>query len=105
LDELAARCTRGVMVRVLEETHGPHKLEQLHEILRCYPGNCELQLVLGLADGSRVSCRCEKVRLAVNGEMRSRVDQLLGPGNVRLLAAPPTTSSGGGRPNGRSRRG
>jgi DNA polymerase-3 subunit alpha len=104
LEDLAARCTRGVMVRVLEETHGPHKLEQLHEILRCYPGNCELQLVLGLADGSRVSCRCEKVRLAVNNEMRSRVDQLLGPGNLRLLAAPPTTSSGG-RPNGRSRRG
>ena len=41
-DQLAARYTRGVMIRVLEEEHGPQKLEQLHEILRGYPGsaNC-----------------------------------------------------------------
>src|SRR3989337_3053105 len=50
LEDLASRCTRGVMIRVLEEGHGPHKLEQLHEILRCYPGNGELQLMLCLAD-------------------------------------------------------
>jgi DNA polymerase-3 subunit alpha len=95
LDDLASRCTRGVMIRILEETHGPHKLEQLHEILRCYPGNCELQLVLGLADGSRVACRCDKMRLAVNGEMRTRVDQLLGPGNLRLMTAPLNTAASG----------
>jgi DNA polymerase-3 subunit alpha len=94
LDELASRCTRGVMIRVLEDAHGPHKLEQLHEILRSYPGNCELQLVLGLADGSRVACRCDKMRLAVNGEMRVRVDELLGPGNLRLLTTSLSANSG-----------
>ncbi len=62
-------------------------LEQLHEILRGYPGNCELQLLLCLADGSRVACNCDKLRVAINAEMRARVDELLGPGNVRLLAA------------------
>jgi DNA polymerase III subunit alpha len=111
LEDLAARCTRGVMVRVLEESHGTEKLELLHEVLRSYPGNCELQLLLCLADGSRVSCRCDKMRLAVNPEMQSRVDDLLGPGNVRLLTAAPTGSASGrpngqgsGRPNGAARR-
>lgn len=104
LDDLAARCTRGVMVRVFEAAHGPHKLEQLHEVLRSYPGNCELQLLLCLADGSRVSCRCDKMRLSINNEMRARLDDLLGPGNVRLLTATPT-GSGAGRGNGSGRRG
>jgi DNA polymerase III subunit alpha len=103
LEDLPSRCTRGVMVRLLEEEHGLQKLEQLHEILRCYPGNCELQLVLGLADGTRVACKCDGLRLAISSEMRLRVDQLLGPGNLRLLTAPPSSATAG-RANGRSRR-
>jgi DNA polymerase-3 subunit alpha len=103
LDDLPSRCTRGVMIRVLEAEHGAEKLEQLHEILRCYPGNCELQLMLCLADGSRVACKCDALRLALSSEMRSRVDQLLGPGNFRLLAAAPGLAAAG-RANGRSRR-
>ncbi len=87
LEDLASRCTRGVMVRVLEESHGLDKLEQLQEVLRSYPGNCELQLMLCLADGSRVACKCDGLRLAVSSEMRTRVDGLLGSGNLRLLTA------------------
>jgi DNA polymerase-3 subunit alpha len=98
LEDLASRCTRGVRIRILEEAHGPQKLEQLHEILRGYPGNCELELTLSLADGSSVPCKCGGMRVAVSAEMRARVDQLLGPGNFRLLTASPTTA---GRGNGR----
>ena len=54
LAELAGRFTKGIVVRVSEEQHAERGLEELHEILRGYPGNCELQLVLCLADGSRV---------------------------------------------------
>lgn len=97
LDALASRYTRGVRIRVLEEAHGPAKLDQLHEILRGYPGNCELELTLCLADGSRVVCRCDRPKMAPSGEMRARVDQLLGPGNFRLVTA-------GSQGSGRSRR-
>ena len=103
LEDLASRCTRGVMIRVVEEDHGPQKLEQLHEILRGYPGNCELQLMLCLADGSRVACKCDGLKLAVSSEMQTRVEQLLGPGNFRLLTNPPGAMAGG-RGNGRSAR-
>jgi DNA polymerase III subunit alpha len=100
LESLAARYTTGVMIRVFETEHGPQKLEQLHEVLRHYPGNCELQLLVCLADGSRVPCHCDDFRLAVSDEMRARVDDLLGPGNLRLLTATPAS---GNRGNGRTK--
>jgi len=105
LADLEKRYTRGVRIRVIEQTHGRKKLEQLHEILRGYPGNCELQLVICLDDGSRVDCRCGDFRVAVTGEMRTRVDDLLGPGNFRLVTAAPTNGgrANGSRGNGRSR--
>jgi len=76
----------------------------LFEILRGYPGDCELQLLVCLADGRRAFLKSERVRLDLNAEMRSRVDALLGPGNVRLISAPPkpTKSRGGSRPQARA---
>ena len=56
LEDLESRYTRGVSIRLLEAEHGLVKLEQLHEILRGYPGNYPLELTLCLADGSRVPC-------------------------------------------------
>ena len=56
--------------------------------------------MLCLADGTRVPCNCDTFRVAINPEMRGRVDELLGPGNFRLITAAP--KAGGG--NGKSRR-
>ena len=92
LGDLQSRFTKGMMVRIMEQHHGERALQELFEILRGYPGNCELQLVLCLADGSRVFMKSDKVRVELNAEMRSRIDGLLGPGNVKLIAAPPTPS-------------
>ena len=63
-------------------------LEQLYEILRGYPGKCEVQLVLTLADETKVWCDCE-MRVELNPEMRGRIADLLGTGQMRPLAAPP----------------
>jgi DNA polymerase-3 subunit alpha len=89
LDDLDERYTSGVIIRVDECHHQPQSLESLYEILRNYPGNCELQLLLSLAGGERVHIRSDKVRLALDPEMRTRVDQLLGPGHLRLITSPP----------------
>jgi DNA polymerase-3 subunit alpha len=91
--ELAGRFTRGIVVRVNEDHQAEQRLESLYEILRGYPGDCELQLVLCLADGSRVTMKSEGVRVDLNAEMRGRVDALLGPGNVRLVAALPVSGA------------
>ena len=96
IDQLDARYTRGVLLRVQETKHGARKLDQLKEILRGYPGNCEVQLLLQLEDGSRVQLRCGNLRVAVDAEMRTRIDDLLGPGNFR-----PLTVHGNGGPHRR----
>ena len=90
LDDLASRFTRAMVIRVREQ-HDVRGIEQLYEILRGYPGDCELQLVVCLEGGSKAYLKCEGLRVALGPEMRSRVDALLGPGNVRVLGA------GGGR--------
>ena len=88
--ELARRQTRGVRIRVDETKHGVKKLEELHEVLRLYQGGtCAVELQLCLADGTKVRCDCEKLRLTMDPEIRRRVDELLGPGNFRALAAQP----------------
>jgi DNA polymerase-3 subunit alpha len=92
LDELPARFTRGIVVRLNEEQHDVAAVEKLYEILRGYPGPCEVQLLVALADGSRIVCSCDRLRVEINPEMRRRIEELLGPGNVRLLASPPAPS-------------
>ena len=95
LEDLPARYTRAVLVRVDEQQHGPKALDRLFEVLRGYPGKCELQLLLALADGPRLLCAADKLRVEPSDEMRARVLDLLGTGCVKYL-----TSSGGGGGNG-----
>ncbi|HEX4000560.1 MAG TPA: DNA polymerase III subunit alpha [Pirellulales bacterium] len=90
LDELAARYTQGIEVRLREDAQAMERLERLYEILRGYPGKCRIELVLALADGTQAILKSEKLRIAVEPELRSRLDDLLGPGQVRLITARPT---------------
>lgn len=101
LADVAGRFTRGLVVRISETEHGQSGLEALHEIVRGYPGKCELQLALLLADGTRVAVKSDRIRVDWNPEIQSRIEALLGPGNVRLIAAPPPPPArprSGGRP-------
>ena len=54
LADLEGRYTRGIRVRVAEEPQGLKKLETLYEILRGYPGECQFELLLCLADGRKI---------------------------------------------------
>ena len=104
LEELPARYTRGIRIRLIEQTHGQRGLEQLYEILRGYPGACEIQLKLDMADGRRVTFEiCESLKVEINPEMRRRVEDLIGPENFqvvpskhqsRAMAAAMATASG-----------
>ena len=68
----------------------------LHEILRGYRGDVPFELSLALADGRKVACRCDNFRITNHPEMRSRVEDLLGAENIKLI-----TGRAGG--NGRGR--
>ena len=60
-----------------------------------------MQVVLSLADTSRVVLSSESTRVEVNPEMRSRVEDLLGPENVRLITAVGSSGNGNGSRGGR----
>ncbi len=103
LAELATRYTKGAVIHVREEDHPPRTLEMLYEILRGYPGKCDLQLVLWLADGSKVTLHSDTIKIEVTAELRRRVDDLLGVGNLHLVAAPPPTGAPPPRGTGSAR--
>ena len=101
--EVGERFTRAVVVRVDQQAHGLGGLEKLREILRGYPGRCDLRLELCLADGRRVFCACDEMRVRIDDELCDRIDNLLGPGNYRPIFALPS-HNGSRSGNRRSRR-
>ena len=99
LDQLGSRYTSGVVIRVDEEKHGAEMLAKIKEIVRGYPGERDFELLLNLADGSRVRMKARQ-RIDITPELQRRMDDLLGPGNFRRITTPPKPSSGsqnGGR--------
>ena len=65
----------------------------LYEILRGYPGECQFELLLWLADGRNI-LPCDTFRIANNAEMRGRVEELLGAENFRLITSKPAMGNG-----------
>jgi DNA polymerase-3 subunit alpha len=89
LEQLAARFTKGMRLKIDERVHTVETIERLHEILRGYPGKCELQLIFHLTgEDAPLAYAVDGMRVELNPEMRSRVADLLGAGNIQLLAAP-----------------
>ena len=85
LDQLDERCTKGMVIRVDELKHGERVLPQVYEILRAYPGNQEVRLLLDLADGNRVAMKSDRLQIHVNSELKQRVDDLLGNHNYQMI--------------------
>jgi DNA polymerase-3 subunit alpha len=103
LEELSARFTSGVIIRLLEDKHGAEALAALREIVRGYPGAKPLRLRLELVDGSAVTLDCVENGVTLDPELRRRVDELLGPNNFRLVGAAPRTAPPPHATNGRRR--
>ncbi|MCA9226622.1 MAG: DNA polymerase III subunit alpha, partial [Planctomycetales bacterium] len=89
LDELDSRYTSGIKIRIDERHHGDQVMPRIREVVRTYPGNCELQFLLMLKDGSRCQLRSQNTRVEVNAEFRTRLDDLLGAGNYQLITSAP----------------
>jgi DNA polymerase-3 subunit alpha len=94
LEELSVRFSNAVMIRVREEVHGIDTLTSLREIIRGYPGNKPLRLRLELAEGGSVMLECaSKSAVAIDPELRRRVEELLGPGSFRIMGGAPKPTS------------
>ena len=99
LDEMHRRTTRGALIRMDQGNSAIEVIERLYEVVRRYPGNSELELEFKLEDGTSVHCKCDDLKVDINQEMRSRVEQLVGSGNfVPLTVTPvPVASNGNSR--------
>ncbi|MEO1974277.1 MAG: OB-fold nucleic acid binding domain-containing protein, partial [Pirellulaceae bacterium] len=100
IDDLDSRYTTGIRVRLDAEKQGTEILPQIREILRGYPGRCELQIAISLADGSIVHLKSQSMPVEVSSQLRTRIDDLLGPGNYRLITQVPSAG-----PSSKGRRG
>lgn len=96
IDELDAKYTTGIRVRLDVEKQGLAILPRFREILRGYPGRCNLEIVVAMSDGSSVRLESQNTSVDITPQLRTRIDDLLGPGNYRLLTEPPKPSKGGG---------
>ena len=89
LEELDARYTHGLRIRLDEQEHDKQTLTRLREILRGYPGKQEMLFSMQLNEGEIVHMRSGKYRVDVTPELRGRLDDLLGVGHYKLLMSRP----------------
>jgi DNA polymerase-3 subunit alpha len=97
-DQLDARYTNGLIVCLDESRSNSTTLKQVHEIVRGYPGSREVHVLLALSDGRRVQVKANRLRVDITPELRARVDDLLGPGHMRLITSPLAPGNGHRRP-------
>jgi DNA polymerase-3 subunit alpha len=92
--EASTRFTSGLRIHLEESKHSADSFSRLREILRGYPGPREVFVALRLDSGETVHIRSQRHRVEINDELRSRLDNLLGPHSYRLIAARPTMKNG-----------
>jgi DNA polymerase-3 subunit alpha len=89
LEQLDARYTRGICIRLDAPQHSLTSVAQVREIVRGYPGPQELQFLVRLESGTLVHLNCPQQGIGVNPELRQRLDDLLGPSSYRVLFSKP----------------
>ena len=103
IDELEARYTSGIVVRVDVAGRGPEILTKVREVVRGYPGSGTLALVLR-TDLALVRLESKTMGVEVSQELRDRLNDLLGPGNFQLMIQRPRVAATPQRPARRNGR-
>jgi DNA polymerase-3 subunit alpha len=97
LAEIDERSTSGIEIRFDERQHGPDTVKKAYEIIRGYPANGEkpgqLRMQVLTEDRTIVELRVNRFKLSITKELESRLQDLLGPGHLRLLKSPPKPSA------------
>ena len=94
INEVTDRYTTGMIVRLDENLHGMEMISKLREVTRAYPGRAVLKCMLQLNDGTQVTLKSMKQRIEINQELRGRLDDLLGVGNIKMITQPPKPQNG-----------
>lgn len=97
IDQVQQRNTTGITIRVQEKDHNEKIFSQIHEILRGYPGAKTVSFSIVLNDGSLVQVKSNRSGVDIQPELRERLDNLLGKGNVKPVFAKPKRAMAGRR--------
>jgi DNA polymerase-3 subunit alpha len=95
IQEADTRFTTGIHISFDQLRHQPEMIGKIREILRGYPGQRDVLFAIQLESGDVVHVKSSKQKVTISPELRSRLDDLLGPGSHRLLMTKPTLKSGG----------
>jgi DNA polymerase-3 subunit alpha len=97
LADIDERSTSGLEIRFDERHHGPETVKKAYEIVRGYPANGEkggaLKMQVVTEDRTIVEMKVGRAKLNITKELETRMLDLLGPGNLRLLKSPPRPSN------------
>jgi DNA polymerase-3 subunit alpha len=87
IETAAAELARGVVVRLHKGIHQAADLERLLRFVRVRPGHLDLFLeIVGIEHVRRAVYKAgASLRIRYNERLTSEMEDLIGPGNVRLL--------------------
>lgn len=89
LEEIDARYTHGIRIRIDEAEHDSQTLNRIREIVRGYPGKQELLFTMQLSRGETIHMKADRFRVEITPELRGRLDDLLGGGHYKLMMSKP----------------
>ncbi|HMO14174.1 MAG TPA: DNA polymerase III subunit alpha [Pirellulaceae bacterium] len=85
LDQVENVLTTGLRLHIHEREHGFGMLKTVYEIVRGYPGDRQLELVLELADGAILKVNSGKIKVKLDAELRARLVDVLGNSKLQYL--------------------
>ena len=98
MEELDESLSREIRIRFDERHHELEVMKQTYEIVRGYPGKCKLSLDMILEDGTKVHLASRKLKVDINKQLCSRLDDLLGKhGYEMVVDRKQLTAKGEGR--------
>lgn len=95
IEEADTKFTTGIHILYDETKHKPESIRKIREILKGYPGPRDVLVAIRLESGETVHVKSDKQKVAIAPELRSRLDDLLGPDSHSLLMTKPKLKSGG----------
>ena len=103
IQEADQKFTSGIHILFDEQKHPEGMISDIEEILRGYPGDREVKIAVRLTEGSTVHIHVNRQRVAIESELRQRLDDLLGEPSHRLIFNKPKLGESNGSHSYRKR--
>jgi DNA polymerase-3 subunit alpha len=87
--EVDEKFTTGIHILFDQSKHDQELLPKIGEVLRGYPGERDVMFAVRIGNGDTVHIMAGKQRVAINPELRQRLDDLLGANSHRLIFTKP----------------